>query len=136
MESPQSPQSLVLKCSVNFCQFCLMMCVDSLKPKDAGSGSRSSSCAGLPLVPTSVLTAALLTHHRPLALEFCWLCFPPLPVYWICLIPNSAPALNSTFSWPLKCSNLRLVSVRDWMVSYHCDCWGQMEGYFCLFPLV
>lgn len=40
-------------------------------------------------VPTSVPTAALLTHHRPLAPAPCWLRFPPLPVYWICLIPDS-----------------------------------------------
>lgn len=39
--------------------------------------------------PTSVPVAASLTHHRLLALVPSWLRFPPLPVYWICLIPNS-----------------------------------------------
>lgn len=61
--------------------------VDNWKPKDAGSGS--SSCAGLPHAPTSVPAAASLSHHRPLALAPSWLHFPPLPVYWICLISDS-----------------------------------------------
>lgn len=84
--------------------------------------------------PTSVPTAASLAHHRPLALVPCWLCFPPLPFYWICFIPDS---LLQPWIPPLlapQMLKLKMVSVRAQIVRYLCDCcW---RGCFFLFSLV
>ena len=73
-------------------------------------------------LPTSVPPAVPLTHHRPLALAPSWLGFPPLPVYWICLIPDSPlqpwippfPGPSNAQTWDGSCQ----------MVRYLWDCWG------------
>ena len=109
-----------------------IICVDSLKLEDAGSGS--SSCAGLPLrfPPLCLQQPCSLTTDR-------WPRRPVGSASHLCLFIGFASFLTLCSSpefhllLALQMLKLEMISVRARMVRYLCECWRAAGGYFFLF---